>query len=122
MKREQWSNWYSGTEQEWQALSMAKRHDTAFAKTGCEIAYPTWQAPVNCVHDKCRIRRSEIPAIVETYHILQYEADRGWLLFLSRVHKARVFIAMRRAARESEIYDPWKIPGGWQALVMAGVS
>jgi len=74
------------------------------------------------VHDKCRIRRGEIPAIVETNHVLQYEADRGWLRFLTRAQKARVFVAMRGAARDSGVYNPWLIPGGWLTMVMAGIS
>jgi len=104
------SGWWLGTEREWQALPMAQREEIAFARTGCAIAYPTWQRPVDCVHTRCRILRGELPKIAETNAVLRCERESGWLRFIQdRRDVARIFRAYRKAARQSGQYDPWKL-------------
>lgn len=117
------SNWWLGTEKEWQAIPLAEREEIAFIRTGCLYAYPTWQRPVDCVHTQCCIRRGELPAIVLTNRILRSEAESGWLRFLAnedRSKLAHIFRVYRKAARAQRIYDPWKLD--WQLMVVAGIN
>ncbi len=121
------AGWFDGNQTMWEKLSWEERQDAAFTETGCEVAYPTWLAPVNCLHVGCRIRRGEIPPIVETNHVLLAEMHNGWLRFHTkdrhgRARLARLCLAFRKRARETGIYDPWEIPGGWPAIVFTGIS
>ena len=120
------AGWFSGGEREWQALSHEEREDLAFAGCGCAVAYPTWAGPVDCVHTCCQIRRGEKPPIALTNAILRGEMDRGWLRFGKesrdgRRRLAALIRAIRSKCRETQVYDPWKLPGGWQAIVAIGV-
>jgi hypothetical protein len=117
------AGWWLGTEAEWRALPLEQREEIAFIRTGCRIAYPTWERPVDCVHTECQIRRGELPKIALTNRILLSEASTGWLRFMreeNRGRLAKVFRAYRKAARETGVYDPWKI--GWQLMVYSAVQ
>jgi hypothetical protein len=116
-----WSTWFAGSEQDWLSLSQKEKEDIAFAATGCEAAYPTWEPPVDCVHIRCRIRRGELPKIALTNAVLRAEAESGWLHRASRERKYQVFRTIRKLAMETGIYDPWKLPGGWQLFVFGGL-
>jgi hypothetical protein len=121
------AGWFPGTERDWQALSHDQRQDLAFAGCGCEVAYPTWEGPVDCVHAGCQVRRGEIPSIAVTNRILRYEMASGWLRFglestAGRRDLARLIRAIRRRAIATGVYDPWKLEGGWQGMVGAAIS
>ena len=119
------SGWWLGTEAEWRSLPLAQREDIAFARTGCRVAYPTWERPVDCVHTECLIRRGELPKIALTNRVLRAEADTGWLRFMRQENRrrlAKVFRVIRKQARTSGIYDPWEMNGGWQILVYSAVE
>jgi hypothetical protein len=117
------SGWWLDTEAAWQKLPLAEREAIAFARTGCAVAYPTWQRPVDCVHLECRILRGELPKIALTNAILRGERESGWLRFSEdRKQIAKLFRAYRKAARQTGIYDPWKLPGGWQGMVFTAVQ
>lgn len=117
------SGWFKGTEKDWKQLPLAEREELAFAATGCMVAYATWEAPVNCSHIGCRIRRGELPKIALTNSTLRGEYSNGWLRFIEdRAKVARIFRAIRKAARETGIYDPWKLPNGWQTMVFSGIE
>ena len=46
--------WYETlTETDWQRLPWPDREARAWTRTGCTVAYPTWPAPVDCVHPSC---------------------------------------------------------------------
>ena len=120
------AGWFKGSEKAWDRLDSQTKKDLSFKHTGCEAAYPTWEK-CDCVHTGCRIRRGEIPPIVLTNGILKYELSNGWLRFNkdskeARDHLARLIRAIRRKAQETGIYDPWKIPGGWQSMVATAIS
>lgn len=120
-----WSDWYTGTKREWQHMSSEEREDASFAATGCEVAYPTWESPVDCCHTTCRIRRGELPKIALTNAMLQSEIYHGWLQNQTktangRARLARLCIAVRKAARETGQYDIWQL--GWQAIVYTGID
>jgi hypothetical protein len=122
-ERIQLAGWWKGTEREWQALTMPEREAIAFAATGCRVAYPTWEAPVDCCHVECRIARGEQPKIALTNAVLRGEAESGWLRFTKqedRKRLAKIFRAYRKAARETGVYDPWKI--GWQGMVFPAIT
>ena len=115
------SGWWLDTEAAWQALPMEQREKIAFERTGCAIAYPTWERPVDCLHTRCQILRGELPKIALTNRILRAEAESGWLRFIEdRNQLARIFRAYRKAARDTGEYDPWKI--SWAGLVYSGIS
>lgn len=117
------SGWWLQSEKEWQALPMPEREDIAFIRTGCRVAYPTWERPVDCVHLECRIRRGELPKIALTNAVLRGEKQSGWLRFNEdRKQVAKIFREFRKLARQTGQYDPWKIPGGWQLIVFTGVQ
>lgn len=117
------AGWFHGTDADWKAIPIAERDELSFAATGCCVAYATWPAPVDCSHLKCRIRRGELPKIAETNATLRSEYYNGWLRFIEdRKRVAAIFRAVRKAAKETKIYDPWKLPGGWQVMVYAGVQ
>ncbi len=120
------AGWFDGDQAEWDALPYAAKLDMAFAATGCEVAYPTWAKPVNCWHTTCQIRRGELPAIVETNRVLRNEMENGWLRFhkdsqTGRDRLARLCMAIRKEAGKQGIYNPWKLAGGWQAMVYEAV-
>lgn len=117
-----WSQWFPGSEDEWRALPWKERYDLSFKATGCQVAYPTWTAPVDCVHTHCLVRRGEKPPIYITNCALRAEARGSWLRFLNRKRLAYIYRAVRAAARKSGIYDPWEIPGGWQVMVFGGLG
>jgi hypothetical protein len=117
-----WSSWYSGTEAEWNALPIDERDNLSFQATGCSVVYPTWDAPVDCCHLECRIRRHERPRIALTNAILRNEQRYAWLRFCSRDRAARIFRVVRKAVRQTGIYDPWKLPGGWMVFVQASLD
>ncbi len=117
------SGWWLDTETAWQRLPMAEREEIAFARTGCRVAYPTWERPVDCCHIECRILRGELPKIALTNAVLRAEAESGWLRFLKKEDRSKlaaIFRAYRKAARKTGVYDPWKI--GWQGMVLPAVS
>lgn len=121
-KQKEWSTWFVGTEEGWRRLDCQTQKDLAFEATGCEVAYPTWEAPVDCLHTECRIRRGELPRIALTNSVLLYESRYGWLRFVrerDRKGLARIFRHFRREARATGLYDPWK--ADWRTLVYAGV-
>lgn len=120
-KREHWSTWYPGTEEAWKALTYEERTALSFAATGCTIAYPTWKAPVDCVHGTCQVQRGEIHPMILVNGQLRAEAESGWLRFATRERKARIFRALRTHCRREKVYDIWKVPGGWAVLVYGGV-
>jgi len=118
------AGWFRGTEQDWRDLPSGERERLSFEATGCEVAYPTWprKEKPTCEHTSCRIRRGELPKIALTNGILYAEYDSGWLRFLTRSQAAKVFRAIRKQAMATGIYDPWKMEGGWQVMVQAGIS
>lgn len=120
------AGWFKGSERQWGDLTHESRKDLAFAGCGCEAAYPTWPGPVDCVHVGCQIRRGEKKPLIMTNRILRYEMESGWLRFSKdsgegRTHLGRLVRAIRNRALETGIYDPWDLPGGWQAIVATGV-
>ena len=121
MKREHWSTWYAGSEAQWKALPISERDRLSFEHTGCECAYPTWPAPVDCVHGGCLYRRGETTRAALVNQSLRAERERGWLRFddIPRERIARVYRAVRNACREQGTYDIWK---AWPAIVYGGVA
>ena len=120
--RIQVNGWFDGTMTDWERLPMGEREEIAFKATGCAVAYPTWEAPCNCFHTSCRVRRGELPPIAITNSVLRSELDNGYLRFAKqskagRAHLARLILAIRRRARETGVYDPWDMKGGWQDMV-----
>lgn len=118
------AGWFKGDEAMWQSLPLKEREELAFAATGCEVAYATWPAPVECVHTRCQIRRGELPKIALTNGILRGEMSSGWLRFhrdsaQGRSRLAKICRGYRRAARATGVYDPWKLD--WSLMVSAGV-
>ena len=71
-------------------------------------------------HNRCKVARGEAHLIVLVNGILKYEAEYGWLRFCSRSRKARVFRAIRKLARQTGVYDAWKV--AWPIFVAAAVS
>ena len=118
-KKEHWSAWYPGTRRTWDDLPLGKHKDIAFSATGCEVAWPTWDAPVDCVHVGCRIRRGELPPIARLNSGLRAEHEYGWLRFLDRDEAAKVFRHVRKTAKKTGCYDLWE---QWGVLVGAGIS
>lgn len=121
------AGWFDGSERDWQAIPFEEREKIAFKACGCLGAYPTWQAPVNCRHIDCRVRRGEKQPIIITNQTMKAELRSGWLRFSKetkdgRVRVARLIRAIRRKAIETGIYDPWKIPGGWAGMVHCGIE
>lgn len=128
-ERIQRAGWFKGGEKEWQALPMKEREDLAFTATGCEVAYCTWQAPVDCVHVCCQIRRGELPKIAELNHTMRHEAESGWWRFIGREsgrgersQQGRKTLAMlyrfyRQRARTTGQYDLWKLGGSEVAMI-----
>ena len=113
------NGWFDGTMRDWDRTP--NREEIAFKATGCLCAFPTWPAPVNCVHVDCMVRRGELPKIAITNRVLRAEYNNYFRFALQskagRAHLARLFLEVRRLARATGIYDPWKIPGGWQSIV-----
>jgi hypothetical protein len=122
------AGWFDGGDREWRALPLAERDALAFKATGCAVAYATWPAPVDCVHTGCLILRGTLPSIALTNHILRSEAQSGYLRFIpqstrdGRLRLARIYRAIRAQARATGVYDPWKMNGGWQVMVGAGIA
>jgi hypothetical protein len=121
------AGWFKGSREDWARLTHEQREDIAFAGCGCAVAYPTWEGPVDCVHPGCQIRRGEKQPIYLTDCILRGEMDNGWLRFdkatkAGRIRLARLVRAIRRKARETGIYDPWKMEGGWQVMVGSAIN
>jgi hypothetical protein len=115
------SGWWIEGESAWQKLPRAERERIAFERTSCKFAYPTWERPVNCLHLDCRIARGELPKIAETNCVLRAEMHSGWLRFIEDRQKlARICRAYRKAARETGVYDPWKL--GWPGMVFPAVN
>jgi hypothetical protein len=122
------AGWFKGGEREWQALPLKEREDLAFAATGCEVAYPTWPAPVNCCHVTCQIRRGELPKIALLNHELRSQAENWWRFIgresgrgerspQGRKVLARLYRHYRKLARERGEYDLWKLGGVEIAVV-----
>ena len=121
MKKTHWSTWYKGTEAEWQRLPMEERENLAFTATGCEVAYPTWESPVDCVHGGCQVRRGEVKPIRRVNGALRYERESGWLRFQTdRKVLATLYRHLRNEARRQQVWDIWKLD--WQAVVYTGIS
>jgi hypothetical protein len=85
------AGWFPGSDADWRALPIEQRDELAFKATGCAVAYATWEAPVDCMHVTCQIRRGEKPQIalvqvlgaagyaVEAYDWLhEYATIRAW--------------------------------------------
>lgn len=117
--QEHWSPWFKGTETEWREKPVEIQKKIAFKVTGCEVAYPTWPAPVECLHIGCRILRGELPKIALTNSILRAEKS-NWLRFCSREQQAKIFRWYRKEAKKLKQYDPWKI--SWAGLVYSGIA
>jgi hypothetical protein len=118
------AGWWKEPEAAWRALPLAERERIAFGATGCLIAYPTWPAPVDCAHPGCQVKRGELPRIALMNLVLRHEARTGWwrdfrTTSAGRQRLARMFRAYRRKARETGIYDPWKI--SWEGIVFPAV-
>ena len=107
---------------QWRALSSKKRENIAFKATGCEVAFPSWEPPVDCVHIGCMIRRGEKKPIDLTKAVLDGERAGGWLRFLSDEEYGKLYKAFLKLAKKTKVYDPWKIPGGWRVIVGAGIG
>ena len=119
-RRKRWSTWYAGREIEWNRLPLSEREIIAFKATGCLIAYPTWESPVDCVHGKCQVRRGERKPITLVNGALMYERESGWLRFSNdRDALAQLYRGVRKAARETGVYDIWAL--GWQNIVYTGI-
>jgi hypothetical protein len=124
------SGWFHGTERDWQALSREEQAKLSFQATGCTIAFPTWEAPVDCSHPCCKVARGEQPPMYLVNGTLKDEMHNNWLRFEYRTpkgsnernHLARLCILVRNKCRELQVWDPWKIPGGWQCIVYTGVG
>lgn len=117
------AGWWLDSEKAWQELPLERREEIAFVRTGCRVAYPTWERPVDCVHTECQIRRGELPRIALTNRVLRSEASNGWLQGMRQENRAKlavIFRAYRKTARETGIYDPWKL--GWQGIVLPAVT
>jgi len=119
MRQAHWSTWYQGTEREWQSLPMTEREHLAFEATGCAIAYPTWEAPVDCVHTGCQVLRGELPKIALVNTVLRAERNNGWLRDCSRDYCAKLFRHVRGEARRTGVYDAWEL--AWAPIVYGGV-
>jgi len=113
------AGWWPGTEREWRALPIEERDRLSFAATGCAIAYPTWQAPVDCLHTRCLILRGVLPKIALTNRILRGEKSNWWR-DVSRPTLAKLFRHYRAQARLTGEYDPWRL--SWEGIVYSGVS
>lgn len=119
------NGWFAGTEHDWQKLPREQRENMAFKATGCMVAFPTWQAPVNCVHACCVVKRGEKLSISLINGQLRYEKESGWLRFISsrtpqgRKQLASLFRGYRKLAREQHVYDIWKL--GALGIVHAGI-
>jgi hypothetical protein len=112
------SNWWKGTEASWERIPYDDRKELAFAATGCEVAWPRWQAPVACLHTDCRIRRGEILPIAKLNGTMRYETSNGWWRFIEdRTQLARMYRHYRREARRTGEYDLWKLGGAGVALL-----
>jgi len=114
--------WWKGTAKEWHDLPLEERDELSFKHTGCLVAYPSWETPVECVHTKCQIRRGELPPIALTEAILAGERESGWLRWVSEERFEQIRKACLKVAEKTGEYDPWKLPGGWQALVYGGLG
>jgi hypothetical protein len=117
---EKYSTWFPGSRAEWERIPFETREEMAFTGTGCLLAWPTWDAPTNCLHIKCRVRRGEVPPICETNSTLLAELHSGWLRFDmddpgARLRKAKLCRIVRRLARETKNYDAWSI--AWNYMV-----
>jgi len=115
------AGWFNGTISDWRNMPDGLQKEIAFRATGCQVAFPTWPAPVKCLHPQCRLRRGEIRPIRITNSTLRFEAQFGYLRLMERKKRAAVMRWIRRQARKTGIYDPWKMPGGWQAIVYGGL-
>lgn len=122
------AGWFKGGEREWQALPMEERERLAFEATGCEVAYCTWEAPVNCCHVTCQIRRGELPQIALLNHELRSQAENWWRFIgresgrgerspQGRKTLAALYRAYRKLAMERKEYDLWKLGGVEIAMV-----
>lgn len=116
------AGWFKGTDEDWRRLSLNEQAELAFAATGCLIAYATWTGPVDCRHLDCQLRRGEIAPLDKTRALLSAERHGGWLKDMAEDAYQRLVEAACRAAEACGEYDPWKIPGGWQAMVGAAIG
>lgn len=115
------AGWFPGSWQDWEAIPFDERKEIAFRTTGCQFAYATWAAPVDCLHPQCLIRRGQLPRIAQLNQILRAERAGGWLRFIKdRSQVARIFRYYRRLSREKGVYDPWALD--WQTMVSAGIG
>ncbi len=119
-KQEHWSTWYPGSKREWDAMPLDTRDRLAFEATGCLLAYPTWQAPADCFHVRCRIARGELPPIAQVNAVLRHEVSAGWLRVNTRNDNARICRAVRAQCRATGVYDAWK--SSWQMIVAGALQ
>lgn len=117
--REQFSTWFKGSESEWQALPISERDKISFASTGCSVAYPTWDAPVDCVHAKCQMLRGEIKPIVVINWAIRAERE-NWLRGVTDRRKlARIIRAIRNECVRQQTTDIWV---AWPVIVYGGIQ
>lgn len=119
------AGWFQGTMEKWQALPREEKQRIAFAATGCQVASPSWQMPVECSHITCVIARGDKPPIALVNSQLRGEKT-NWLRFIlqeqgavGRRKVAAIFRHCRAQARETGVMDIWK--NGWQAIVFPAV-
>ena len=99
-----------------------EHEDLAFELTGCQFALPTWGTErVDCRHMPCMIRRGERQPEDLTRSRLQSERD-NWLRGISDEQFNKLLNVFLQVAHESGEYDPWLMPGGWQAIVGLGIG
>ena len=115
------AGWFHGTQREWELIPYEERKLTAFRATGCLIAYATWTAPVECYHPDCQIARGEKPAIYKAECVIEGERS-NWLRFLSEEKYQHIRSVLLAECERLNIYNPWQLPGGWQAFVGCGLA
>lgn len=118
------AGWFQGSEHEWDKLPREEREARALAAVGCLSAYPSWQGPVDCCHPRCRLARKEIPQIALVNGQLRGEKTNWFRFKLQEGRTGRNYIAalfrhFRKQARETGVYDIWKLQ--WQYIVSAAV-
>ncbi len=124
-KREHWSNWYDGDRSDWEKLPMVERDKLSFKGTGCSVAFPTWEAPVDCVHDRCQVLRGEKKPISLVNGSLRCEMSNGWLRFVDRNDRTkRKALAMTLRTVRNQYFktgetDIWKM---WSVIVGTGIG
>lgn len=115
--------------EEWRELPLEDREAWGLKYRGCAYASPLWDDSSHCRHPRCRVLRQEAHPIVILNSYLFYELYDGYLKSWRRSQDprkrqklAQVLWYIRQQARQSGVYDPWKIPGVWQLFVSAALT